>query len=442
MVSESSSSMKSSVVGGDLHQRFQIAQPIPDLGQGNPPSNGVSWLRSCMIFIRQMGGMHFLNPEWSVEASEEASENVGDDKVKRLMAMRRKERRAVKKEPKHVDAAPKNEHKDQPAGELPRVPDGDSDSEGAGFAPRRRTLGDVRGTALLASAGKCGERFYMDPLTGLVEAAPDLICEKIMSTTDANHGYLIAGIGSGDLASFMIAAAKIIEGHEDGRVMTAVRGIATLRKEPKMKMAEFVARAATYRKIVTTSGFGFDSRLIREAFIQSLACDPQYAMEVSFARNDDKVTVDDIVRSVLLKSRSVEASGANSGLTGLMTEIPRPSPRPSPKPKLAACYNMRDFGECRFGDRCKYTHQDTGDLGAAKKPRQRESDGGCYECGKAHSISKCKEFADRKATQAALKLELAEAKALMATVDAPVGSVATIKFPKPDAATALAVWGN
>jgi hypothetical protein len=432
MVNESSTMQGSRMVGGDLHSRFRTSIALPTLAQGNPPSNGLSWLKHVTTLARQLGGTHLLHTAWSVEASAEASEQIGDDKVQQLLAKQRQARSGMKTEPKS---------------ETPEPDDEDSKYEGekVGNVPLR--LEDMS-MLILSSAARCVEKFYMNPLTEKVETAPErllrnLLCEKVISSTDEHHGYLIAGIDSGNLAGFMLAAVKIIQGHEDGRVLAAMRGIANLRKEPKIKMADFVAKAATYRQILVTSGFQFDTRLIREAFIQSLACDPQYAMEVSFARNDDLVTVDDIVRSALLKSRTVEASRANSGLTGLATALPRSNPRLSlPKHKSAqACYNMRDFGECRFGDNCKYTHT-SDDPGAAKKPRDRNPEGGCYECGKGHSISHCKEFADRKALQAAMKVELAEAKALMTQVDAPVGSVATIKFPGPDAAIASAVWGN
>jgi hypothetical protein len=377
-----------------------------------------------MIFVHQMGAQHLLKPDWSTLASASASLSVLDDKVSQLAAKRAAA--AVKKEVKEV----KEE----------QIED---DDEVVDMKSNLDVKKKVKAPPIAIQSWE--ERFYMDPLTEMVEAAEErllrrICCERIMSSTDQHHGYLMADVERGDLASFMMATARVIDGHDAARVLAAVVGLVTLKKTKGMSAAEFVMKQANYRQVITAYGFQFDSRLVREALLQGMAHDDSYAIETSLARKDEHVPVDVVISTMLVKSRSIEKTGGGpSGLTGLAAAAGAVKPK-----QTGVCFNMRDEGKCRFGDRCRFGHDVAGAAKNTKKTSAPRAPGGCYECGEAHSIADCKIFADRKETEAALKAELAEARALVAAIDQPaaIGSMAKINFPKPDASTASSVWGN
>jgi hypothetical protein len=247
----------------------------------------------------------------------------------------------------------------------------------------------------------------------------------------------------GDLCALSNAVLKIVEGQDDSRALSAVTAMVTLRKKKDMPMADFVAFFASQRHVLVSSGIPFDLRLQRESLLVSLTTDGRYEVEVSLARRDVTMSVDAIIDSVLVKSRAVELLATKNvgGLFGMAADAT------SPKSK-ALCFSMRDKGSCRFGDKCRFSHG-----GAATKPRTEQPGAGkaargsrkCFECDGDHSISECKIFADRKTLELTLKAELAEAKAMVTSVEgtaAAVGGLA-LSFPAPPSgAMASMVWGS
>jgi hypothetical protein len=431
MVSESSSPL-----GGEGHNDSVLremrreAVEIPVLAKGHPPTNGVAWKRAIVKYLQQADAEHLVKADWSVQATALARSRVVDDKMTQLAAKREAEAKAAEGQ----QEGPEKDNK------VKKEADDDGD-----LVPKMKDL--RKGATLTDSLRQWGTCFYMDPLTDEVETARErllrrIVCEKIMASTDEHHAYLMTGLDRGDLAGFMEAAAVVIDGHDASRILAAMAGLINLKKK-NMKASEFVAKAATYRQVIASSDFKVEE-IIREAVLQALATDQQYAIEVSLARNN-KMPLDVMLNTVMVKSSSVEVGGGgagNSGLKGLAAAVDIPR-RPKP-----VCFNMRDEGKCQFGDKCKFSHdlKNATKNNAANIRKNTPAFTGCYECGEAHSISECKVHADRKETEAALKAELAEAKALVAKVEhSAVGSMAKINFPEDDEktarSTAESVWG-
>ena len=406
---------------GNALRRLQTASAIPELEKGNPPANGVLWKDTLYTFLYQMACIHLLQLDWSLLATPgEAMEAVDDPRTK-LPEKRRREAvaKSVKEENGTKKASSSSSSEDETKASGPELVE----------------------TPLLAP---WSEAFFIDPLTDVVENIDarllrSVCFDRVMASIRANHAYLLTGVDRGDLARLVMAVTRVIDGHDAARVYAAVCNLVQIKKVG-MSAAEFVAKISGWRLVVSESGFEFDERLIREAVLQSLDSDLLYAIEVALARKQDNMSLDQIIASVLEKSRSVEDSASTKTLSGLAVKADKQNPQ-------NPCFNMRDYGKCRYGDECRFSHVGTGAPKKAAKtggdvPATRTQRKGCFECGGPHSISECKIFEDRKENEATLKAELAEARAMVAAVAPPSASMATISLPGPNAATMSSLWGD
>ena len=423
----------------DAFQRQRSVTSIPVLEKGNPPANAGFWKKSAFNHLYQMAASHYLKAAFNQVASANKVEAVSDDPETQLAAKLRADRKAkmVKMEKVKMENV---EAKDEAAGvgESTNDVDGELDQEISDLMMGSSSVG--------AGQGAETQTFFIDPLTDEVERRGKrltrrMVWDALTNSTMQHHPYLMSGVVSGDIASFVKVVLRVVEGQDDSRVMAAVTAMVNLKKRKDMAMAEFVAKFSSYRHVISSSNVVFDVRLQREALLVCLGFDERYAIEVSLARRDDTMTTDQVIDSVLIKSRSVEVVGVrNAGLTGMSVDAG------STKSK-SPCFNMRDNGVCKFGANCRYSHATSGQARTAKKAsdsRARVPKTGCFECGEAHSITDCEIFSNRKANEAELKAELAAAKAMAVTVGCAQGTapMSTISLHGPVADMASAVWGG
>ena len=398
-------------------RRAQTASEIPVLDKGNPPTNGVLWKDSLYTFLYQMASIHLLQPDWSQQATTDEALEVDDDPLRMLAAKKAKDAAQLVKAEGNAKSSSSSSAEDET-----KVPD----------------LGaDTASPVVLHGWTEC---FFICPITEKVENVDARllrrICfDRVLASIRANHAYLLAGVNRGDLARLVEAVTQIVDGQDAARVYAVVSALVKIKKVG-MSAADFVAKVSGWRLVLAESSFAFDERLVREAVLQSLASDQLYAIEVAFARKQLTMSTDQILSSVLDKSRSVEAGAGKKGLAGF---VAAKSDRHTPNP----CFNFRDNGECKYGEQCRFSHAEAGaSRKAAKAGGARASRKGCFECGGPHSIADCKIFEDRKENEATLKAELAEARAMAAAVAPPAASMAALSLPGPNATTLSSIWGD
>ena len=249
-----------------------------------------------------------------------------------------------------------------------------------------------------AGAGSASEAvYYRDPMKDgdVPEPAVDRKRRVLASTWLADslvhHPDLVSAVRQHDVAALVMMVMTTCASKDGVRVLTNIFEMTSLKKlpgEPWSVLCSTVTRLHSEMGQVKDERFKVGSGILPAFLLRALDNDEDYKVEVALLRRQEDVTVEDIVRAASIKSVVAEAGGVQPGgrLTGLGA-----APFNRSTTATGVCYGWRDNGKCRFGEKCKFSHQS----GGAPKPAPKTS-GGCLECGSlSHGFQDCGRRAER-----------------------------------------------
>ena len=173
--------------------------------------------------------------------------------------------------------------------------------------------------------------------------------------------------------------------------------------------------------------------------ITALAGDPDYSYVVEEMRKLEKaggVSIEEIISAVntrsgelkVLPGGGIKGIGAGGAQVNSGDDEEKDDDGRRHHQKKLPCYNWRDKGKCKFGDDCKFSHDQKikgkGPGKDGKERKDRRNKGKCIECGSdQHGFSDCKERKQRMETAKKVEDQTAVLTANMASVAAALADI-------------------
>jgi hypothetical protein len=324
-----------------------------------------------------------------------------------------------------------------------------SSSASAHYAPPTMTST----TNSLADYSATSTVRYLDPLTDKLESQAlvgqrslaQRLLEKVFMP---HHSHVVVSCRHGDISGIWALARALCVGDATSSKLDAITAMVNMVRVPPQSWPALSHMATQLQLSLHRDSTG-DNRLL-----VGLGLLPEFVMRALQSPNFDYLRVDvallhKVAGHITIERIQHDMSAAHSlvmsrpGGRALHAQAP-PAPVPDPPPDVASalaasgvpvCFQFRDKGSCRFGDKCRYTHGNSGPAKGSGTAKDPSLTGVCASCSSpSHGINQCpvrlqrrkegnekanKARAEGKAQMAKLTEDMATMRAMMAKPAAP-----------------------
>ena len=293
---------------------------------------------------------------------------------------------------------------------------------------------------------------YMDPLTDAQEvqslasqrSIAMRLLEKVFLT---NHAHVIVSCKYGDIAAiWSLARALCIGDAENLRLDTITSMVQMVRSPPSTwpELSHLVTQIQLRltRDVPVRKSFevgdgllpAFTMRALQSSNFEHLRVDITLLHKVAGDITVSRILTDmNAAHSLSLTRPNGRALLGNAQTPNPPASVPPPRRTTSSATGLQMCFNFRDKGTCRFGDKCRYDHGG----GAGRTKDSPQLDGVCASCSsRSHGLSQCPTHKQRLRKAGTAKAELA--KANLAKLTSEVATLKAFMASIPAAPTAPA----
>jgi len=270
--------------------------------------------------------------------------------------------------------------------------------------------------------------YSFDPpkVEGAEEQAKRWALWTVLVSSLPHHEHLVKSGVEGDIHGLLERVGNVAEGRDERQVKSLVRKLVSLKMGGSWD--EFSLGVIKIRQDMGAIGrrepsLGMGEGLFVSFVVDAIQQDPAYKTTIELLRKEAKAYGHPFGYKELMEACTATANTLRVG-PGIKANVAAAGAGAGAAGKGAhgskLCWNWRDRGSCRFGDKCKFLHEEGG-----AGPKR----GKCPNCGGGHGLQDC--------PTAKLRAQLAEAQkkieslTTMATGD-PVG-VATEEEPEPAA---------
>ena len=276
-------------------------------------------------------------------------------------------------------------------------------SGGAGFStPSKPSSWEdplALGSSMSGPESALWDRRYMDPMTDKVESQEKHTLRyqlwSIVELMFVHHKHLLT-----PRADFYVLFTKLMAMGGKGvyqRTFDALRSMCALSKPPSMSMSTYQSMVTRTRNELSRLPveFAIPPKLFQLCVVKGVESDPALAVTYAWLRRRlFELDLDSVLAELTEAGGRSTIGGQVQNLKVNAAQVP--AARRDKVRKKRPCFAWRDYGTCKNGDRCPYSHDfsrvpsahSTGTPSVGKP-------GSCYECRGAHSIDECPLFKAR-----------------------------------------------
>jgi hypothetical protein len=358
------------------------------LEAGTTPSNGKLWVVYIMMLLEMFNAVYLKFTEFNQTTDQEP-----DDPVSRYL---NKVKLQKEKEAEEKEQAPDKEEdgKDDGLEVLPTT---------VKLEPGVSSYSNMVVEPVLATGLFNGEDraiHFLDPNSEKVETKEqrsqrmflfDLLVRSIPS-----HQFLVALCTVGDFAKVFGLAKRMALQPDIPSLLQAITKMASLRKDPTTPWSQISTQIMDVQsslRQVKPDSLKVGEQVLLQFVLQAMESDPRYALDLAMIRRAKPLPpLEHVMAEFTAKAAKIEGKGQPRGLTGLAAQEQEPAQQQEPaldammvgkwnsvkgaKKSKNVCFNFRKNGTCRFGDKCKFSHDS-------------KATGGCAECDGPHDVSDC-----------------------------------------------------
>jgi hypothetical protein len=353
------------------------------LDAGTSPSNGKLWVVYIIMLLEMFNAMYLRYSEFN-----KTTEQEPDTPVSRLLNKLKEE-----------------EGKEQ-------APAKDEDGEDEGLVAPSTTVKLEPGVASyshmvvepsLATGlfnGEPREIHFLDPNSEKVETKEQrslrMVLFDLLVRSIPHHQFLVALCIAGDFAKVFGLAKRTALQPDVPSLLQAFTNMASLRKDTSTawsKLSDQIMGIQASLSQVKNNSLKVGDQVLLQFVLRAMESDPRYALELSMIRRVSPLpSLEHVMAEFTAKAAQIEGKGQPRGLTGLAVQQQEPAQQEEPvldammagnwstvksaKKSKNVCWNFRKNGTCRFGAKCKFSHDP-------------KATGGCAECDGPHDVSHC-----------------------------------------------------
>ena len=351
-------------------------------------SNADAWEDGFQSYLELVGANHLQYGNWS-----KVCDPPGESEIQKLLRKLQKLSQGVKNEASSSDDGAEKLSKG--SGSAPELSeeksDGDVGGQSGGVATYIGAQMEALGAAVAPTLDggsldlNSGMVYFMDPVTDKAENADQrqlrLLVWNRLKLVLSKHPHLAKQVvNRGDVAALLAAGRAVARARGPRVLLEAFRAVAQLKKTPGVPWPKFADEVARVRSVFSAerdSSMRVPDNLISAFVLAALDGDSRYHVTRSMLMA--KRTRPSLTEVMMELTRTASELGGDRGAGGATSSTG--SPGSGSLTGMAArvggrkvCFQWRDTGKCRFGDKCRFVHA---------------LSGGCAECGGEHDVKDC-----------------------------------------------------